>query len=209
MSPSVATLRLGGVDHPGGGFYDPGGGPERALCDPAHPVSGRDGDQEPIDSSCHQSHENGGDEDPEDQYQDPDEEHRPQCVDQADRQRAETADAAAGANSLGDVDAGHRLDRVSRLETASRWDMTIRYGGGAQAREGSCSCPVGVVCPRLRTKQCLDLRENRSRHRGGGGNRTRVLRLLNGPSPSAAGGGLSGPMPLPAAASVRIRLSCP
>src|ERR1035441_1691022 len=45
--------------------------------------------------------------------------------------------------------------------------------------------------------------------RGGGGNRTRVLRLLNGPSPSAAGVGLSGPTPLPAAAAFRIRLSCP
>ena len=49
-SPSVATLGLGGVDHPGGGFKDPGGGPERARCDPALPASGRDGDQEPIDA---------------------------------------------------------------------------------------------------------------------------------------------------------------
>jgi hypothetical protein len=44
---------------------------------------------------------------------------------------------------------------------------------------------------------------------GGGGNRTRVLRLLNGPSPSAAGGKLSGAAPLPAATPLRIRLSCP
>jgi len=45
--------------------------------------------------------------------------------------------------------------------------------------------------------------------RGGGGNRTRVLRLLSRSSPSAAGGGLSGPVPLPAAGQVRIRLNCP
>ena len=37
-------------------------------------------------------------------------------------------------------------------------------------------------------------------HRGGGGNRTRVLRLLNRHSPSAAGCIFSGPPPLPAPA---------
>src|SRR5579862_2281607 len=42
-------------------------------------------------------------------------------------------------------------------------------------------------------------------HRGGGGNRTRVLRLLIGPSPSAAGRGLSGAPLLPAATAPRIR----
>ncbi len=42
---------------------------------------------------------------------------------------------------------------------------------------------------------------------GGGGNRTRVLRLLNGPSPSAAGGGISGPVSQPASGPVPSRPS--
>ena len=46
-------------------------------------------------------------------------------------------------------------------------------------------------------------------HRGGGGNRTRVLRLLTGPSPSAAGERLSRAAPAPASMPLRIRLKCP
>jgi len=46
-------------------------------------------------------------------------------------------------------------------------------------------------------------------NRGGGGNRTRVLRLLDEASPSAAGGRLSGPRPSPASIAARIRRVCP
>ncbi len=46
-------------------------------------------------------------------------------------------------------------------------------------------------------------------NRGGGGNRTRVLRLLIGPSPSAASGRLSGTPPLPAMSAFRIRRDVP
>jgi len=45
--------------------------------------------------------------------------------------------------------------------------------------------------------------------RGGGGNRTRVLRFLDGPSPSASGGWISGSAPSPAPRRSPSQLSCP
>jgi len=105
---------------------------------------------------------------------------------------------------------GHGELRECRKQPSNLWEREDHYPVSPSIRSGcdlSVSC--GVLIIRMRTQQCPDLRENRSGHRGGGGNRTRVLRLLSRSSPSAAGVGLSGSVPLPAAASFRIRLSFP
>jgi len=101
------------------------------------------------------------------------------------------------------------------LHSAAGRPPSVAVGGANEdpavlrRASGVCFASRGGFGYVPQTRQCPDLRENRSGHRGGGGNRTRVLRLLNRPSPSAAGGGLSGSAPLPAAVRIRIRLSCP
>ncbi len=78
----------------------------------------------------------------------------------------------------------------------------LRVGSG---RRSSPLVSQRMILP----KKPPGLRENRPGDRGGGGNRTRVLRPLNRTSPSAASFRLSGSLRPLAAVAIRIRLSFP